>query len=939
MSVKICTLNACGWSRKRDLIRNMANSDDVDILAITETRTTAPRIISLPGFTVHQHNSPTHRGIYGTAIAVRTHLPQSLFQLPPFLDHLECCAVLVHLTDITITVIVYYNPPSEALNNDLFIYAASLRHCVLLGDFNARHTDFRDTHTNPNGRFLSNLLQANPIVRLRNSRPTLLSHLGSSIVDHILVSENLAARTSRCTIGTCVTSDHLPLSTKLQTTHRRQQNVTPRTIRNFKAADWTLINATVSPTLLDGAVAPNPAAIDAAVDLFTTSIQTALDVHVPAKTVHHNRLELPPNIISLIRSKRRLYRRYLRTRDPLIKTEWNRQNAFIRRTIIVFKEHTWTEACNALDYRKGKAFWSQFNQLTQRKPPSTPAQLLDNATPTTNRDRIAEIFADSLQGIYTTADGPDFNDRHRTRIDNYIHTLPHPRHDETDLLDPTSLDEVRAIINTGRNSAPGEDTINRFILRQLDDTCITFLTNILNACLLNSYFPARWKYALTVMIHKSNKNPLLPTSYRPISLLDAGGKVLERIIANRLLFFLDEHRIIPDSQCGFRKDFSTQHAITSLQTDVSKNFNHSRCTLAVFMDIQRAFDSVWHNGLLYKLHNIGLSTATTRFFQSYLLDRTFRIKISDVTSSSRPIQAGVPQGAILSPILYSIYCHDIPQPTTFDSTLSQYADDTAYWTSGFTTASCSRKMQTELLRYERWLRTWRITPNTAKTQTILFRHPNHHHRRGQHHRNIHLRLWNDRLHLSDTAKYLGVSFDRRLNWSSELRIVRQRTTQRLNLLKRVRGGLRGCSSATLLHTYKTFIRPIFDYRATIYKSLHPIHLRRLLATERRIIRLIYRLHFRHPSVETTQLADIEPIDERLHRLLGNSGRKKIVNNHLPSIRLLSIRSGIRDRNILPRKPKRKFKHPPAIILSAASDIQPLPDHLTDILDTTPLVVR
>jgi hypothetical protein len=254
--------------------------------------------------------------------------------------------------------------------------------------------------------------------------------------------------------------------------------------------------------------------------------------------------------------------------------------------------------------------------------------------------------------------------------------------DDEHMTDEITTDEVKSIITHLKNSkAPGPDGIRPILLKNLPESALQALTNIYNNCMISLYVPTAWKTAYTIMIPKPGKSPNDPKSYRPISLLNITGKIFERILTNRLNLVLESNNLLPPEQFGFRAQRSTHNPIVELQTDITKHANLAECTVGVFLDIERAFDKVWHDGLIQKLFNIRLNLKFVKLISSFLSNRSCRVKVQNNLSNPIELKAGVPQGSVLSPLLYIVYCSDFPVSGTFRTKTRMFADDTAIWTS------------------------------------------------------------------------------------------------------------------------------------------------------------------------------------------------------------------------------------------------------------------
>ncbi|GJQ73939.1 Desat1 [Trypoxylus dichotomus] len=170
---------------------------------------------------------------------------------------------------------------------------------------------------------------------------------------------------------------------------------------------------------------------------------------------------------------------------------------------------------------------------------------------------------------------------------------------------------------------------------------------------------AESKQADVAVIPKPGQSHNWPQNYRPISLLPVMGKIADRIILTRLREETDDLDVIPNCQFGFRREHSTTHQVLRLVEQIKEGFNRRECTGAVFLDVAKAFDKVWHQSLLLKMHRADISKAMVRLIHSFLRKRTFKIKLDGQRSTARTTTAGVPQRSAISPLLFNIYNSDI----------------------------------------------------------------------------------------------------------------------------------------------------------------------------------------------------------------------------------------------------------------------------------------
>ena len=199
--------------------------------------------------------------------------------------------------------------------------------------------------------------------------------------------------------------------------------------------------------------------------------------------------------------------------------------------------------------------------------------------------------------------------------------------------------------------ACGYDHISNKILKLTSYIIAPFLCKLFNNCIRQGVFPTAYKIAKVIPLFKKGGDKESLNSYRPISLLPALGKLLEKLISVRVVRFFDAYDLFCPQQFGFRAKFSTEHAIADIYEKLLNNLDKRLNTCAIFLDLAKAFDSVSHNILLNKLKRYGIRGNVFKFFESYLSSRSQFVKINGVESSLMNIDFGVPQGSILGPLL------------------------------------------------------------------------------------------------------------------------------------------------------------------------------------------------------------------------------------------------------------------------------------------------
>ena len=333
---------------------------------------------------------------------------------------------------------------------------------------------------------------------------------------------------------------------------------------------------------------------------------------------------------------------------------------------------------------------------------------------------------------------------------------------------------------------------------------------------------------MIISIPKPGKDHKLPANYRPIALLSSISKIYERIILSHLQTNL-RNKIRPE-QFAFRPEHSTTLQLTKLTHQLSQNFNDNVNTASIFLDVEKAFDRVWHVGLLYKLSQLNISTEIVKIIESFLTDRTFVTKIEDSFSSTRHILAGVPQGSCLSPTLYLTYINDIP--TTPKAHLSLFADDTMFFTFDKNAKRAAIQLQHQLNLATTWFHRWRIKINPTKTVGILFGRSNTTHIPP-------LLLDNHPVNWSNHAKYLGVTIGRKLTFGKHVQDIAKKATRVRGMLYPILNRSSPVPMTSKLNILKLYVSPILSYAGSSWAPfIGPSHWKRIESVQNIGIRTI-----------------------------------------------------------------------------------------------------
>ena len=349
-------------------------------------------------------------------------------------------------------------------------------------------------------------------------------------------------------------------------------------------------------------------------------------------------------------------------------------------------------------------------------------------------------------------------------ITEYLNIIP--QNEQSIFLDPTHDTEIIELITdlVPKNSS-GYDNLSNKLLKKLLPALVGPLTTIFNKSLVEGVFPEAMKKADVVPLYKA-KDHQESNNYRPISLLLTLSKLLEKIMYKRTYSFLESSGQIYKSQYGFRTAHSCENAICDLVSEIIKGKQDGMYTLAVFLDLSKAFDSLEHDVLLKKLYKYGIRGVSFNWFKSYLHGRQMRVKCNIASSGKTEysnymkVSYGTPQGSCLGPLIFLIFTNDLHRHLVYSSS-KLFADDTTLYKTHRNLVYLKWCLEDDLCTLSDWFAANKLTLNLDKTVYILFQKNNKN-------KEIDLKV-KDMIIVNQTeTKFLGMWLDQSLNWHSHI---------------------------------------------------------------------------------------------------------------------------------------------------------------------------
>ncbi|GFW56433.1 RNA-directed DNA polymerase from mobile element jockey [Trichonephila clavipes] len=709
---RLASWNANGIKSRIVEVRDFIDKHHPDVFLIQESHLGPGDTIHIPNYTVYRNDRPRttsnlSRG--GTVILLKSSLPHHHTPTPPM--------GTVEATSVTLTppggdplvITSLYISPSvsyQHIHTDVEALFSLGGASIICGDFNAHHTSWGCRRNDNRGSIIRNLIDSTDTQIVAPTTPTRFGHNSASIIDFALTRNIHWLSQVESTAE--LSSDHNPLIISFDTNRRF---AFPRRI---VTTDWAAFRELLSPAhyTFHPITARTGEDVETQVADLTDAI---INTHaLSSKPIRGgNSYYVSEEIRQLIIERNRARKVWQFTRDPSDKRVLNNIQNRIHRKVKASQNKIWEDELRALDPDDG-SLWEMSKELRKKKSP-VYALNGQGGIAHTNSDK-AEVIACSLE--------KQFQENNITHPSDFIvnRVVENYFLNENNFDAPSSPSHISEVLNYIKKAqikrAPGREGITNKILRNLTLPVIFQITNIISNIFITGHFPESWKHASVIPILKPGKPRGAADSYRPISLLPVLSKLAERLILSRLNDYLNTNKILISQQHGFRPQLSTSHQLLRVVEYAKSGFKEKKYTGAVFLDIQKAFDRVWHTGLLYKLIKINAPPQLILIIKSFLNNRSFAVRVYDTHSSTKQIRAGAPQGALLSPTLFNIYINDIPK--TRQTTVCLYADDTAILTQSANKNCITHFLHRHLAELEDWYKKWKISINPEKTEAVFF---------------------------------------------------------------------------------------------------------------------------------------------------------------------------------------------------------------------------
>ena len=812
------------------------SDNKIDVLALQETHCSDDELGArghVPGFQLV--GSVGHR-VYGIATYVRLGIGESSVTHESCDDNIFILAVKV----AELTIVNLYKPPNIGWPNAVL---PTFQHpCIYAGDFNSHHSQWGYNTDDENGTNLSKWAEDNNLFLIYDAKDASTFYsarwnrgyspdLSFCSCDSSLVP--IPAR--RKVLGTFPHSQHRPVVVSLGIQIPLIQSY-PLPRWNFGKANW----GEFTKRLDDGVRFIKPVVRN--YDRFM-----GLVTHVAKQCIPRGvRKEYVPGWNQECED---LYADFNANGNP------ETANLLLNKLDEARKDK-WVQAVENMDFtHSSRKAWSLLRKLssgTTSKPAPT-----EQPSP----DAIAKRLVKLSKFPRHPQD---------KKVTYKLNAIKRSQQQALEVSRPFTPEELEAAVDQVHvGKAAGLDGMFPEFVKNFGPKAKAWLLTMFNEVLATGILPKAFKRSKVIAVLKPGKCPKQVDSYRPITLLSVTYKLLERLVYNRISPILNAN--IPPEQAGFRPERSCCDQVLALTAHIENGFEQKKKTAVALIDLTGAYDTVWKKGLLYKVYKLIPCPVLLRLLNSILSDRLIQVHIGSKKSKFKQLKNGLPQGSVLSPLLFNVYTADLPAT---QSRKCIYADDIALAYQDEEFEETEQVLTSDLAILADYFKTWKLQPNPAKTEVTAF-HLNN--RRANYKLNI--SFDGTPLPYNEFPKYLGVTLDRSLTYRAHIKKTAAKVSTRANIVQKLAGTSWGANAKVLRTSALSLVYSAAEYCAPVW--LNSAHVREIDVKLNNVMRTISGTLMATPTPWLPVLCNIPPPSIRRKVALTKEYSKIMANHSLP----------------------------------------------------------
>lgn len=792
----------------------------------------------LPNFITNANCNSSHRA-GGIILFISKNINCDIAEAPKLItaDALQVKVKINSNTAITIVALYrLHNYPHMQFNEELDLLLTKIvcNNLILCGDINIDLLN----HSNHTNDYL--IKMASHGLKSLNNEPTRVTQSSSTCIDHIFFRCSANSRTQY--IGLVIDAnitDHKMTAVCITCKRELKTNTKPT---SYTKIVYPLLYKLLKKVSWDDVYKAKSASNG--FEIFIRKLESCMQASYTTKR-HVNKIDkikpwMSDKLLQKVETKNSLYKSY--KKQP--------NNSERKQFYITFKNNLLDEIKNTKnDYykrlignsgRNPSKRWKLIKEITGTTQKQVDQITLDteDGSTTSDPDKIANIFNNFFSCIPSKLRDANGKLSNTNLPVSYTQTFKNTSCTNSIFLYPTTVVEIRQIILGLENrKAPGADNITPSIIKSTLDIIQDIIVFLVNLSLSSGQFPENLKMSIVKpLFKKGNKKD--PSNYRPIALLSIFSKIIEKVVKKRLTTFLEKHNLLTNNQFGFRSGLNTEHSLIIFMSNVYNSINNGKPCAGLFIDIMKAFDTVDHNILLQKLHDVGIRGIALDWFQSFLKGRTQQTSVNGHLSTIAPMNQGVPQGSVLAGPLFLIYINDMCDGK-FQGKLVAFADDTALFYSADTTQQLAHDMQQDL-NILRWWFTVNHMALSPKTKYIIFnrtRNTQFEDKIKYHNINC-TELQTCRcleIQKVNEIKYLGIFLDQKVSWKAHIDYLKTKIIKYIRTFYMLRPL---CTPVLLKELYHALVSSRMEYGIVIWGGTYHTSLKPLITLQKYFIRIL-----------------------------------------------------------------------------------------------------
>lgn len=785
--VAILQWNTQSLRRKKHELTHLISRFHPSVIAISESWLVPGSHFRVSGYSCLRDDRAD--GYAGSALFIRRSLQFSQISLPPHPPEINI--VGVRSMDISFVSVYIPHPDSALIPDLLFLFSSITPPLVLLGDFNAHHIMWGSSHSDLFGLSLLDIFNDIDLCVLNDGSPTRRVRPGQnpkSVVDLSLCSASLSSRLIWKVLPLSYGSDHFPIIVSLPNNMSPFCNPSPCLKYILSSADWSSYSTSLDLKLDASSIFPLHVDPLVSYKIFTDIIISSADMHIPIKKPGKSfRISTPwwdAECTAAVRKRNEDEMIYNSSMTISNFLEYQQSAAKLKKLASKRKKQGWIGFCEHLSPKTPSSI--VWNQLRRFRGSLNYENITSNDT---------SLWLESFSNNLAPPSVPSED------------SLPSPISPLASLNcfdSPFSLNELLLALDGLSDSAPGIDGIPYSFIIKSSEKCHKIFLELVNHFFDYGIVPIEWKSQIVIPILKPGKDPSDPNSYRPIALSSVLAKITEHLIKHRLEWFVESKSIIPKSQFGFRKGYSTMDSLSLLTTDIYIAFKEKQYLVGVFLDITSAYDNVLLSVLRNKLIRLDVPIKLVRFICNMLMERSVIIKSKYNLLPPKSVWKGLPQGSVLSPILYSLYTYDLDKSVDSFCQVLQYADDLALYVKVQSINQAADRLNSALSYLGDWLHLHGLCLAVQKSSVVVFTKkkiipP------------VQLLIGSHFIPQVNCTKFLGIKLDSRMSGIPHFDYISQKCEKSVNVLRSLSGVWWGSHPYSQKLLYNAIVRSHWEY--------------------------------------------------------------------------------------------------------------------------------